>query len=175
MNWATLKAAAAVTGLAAFANPATARELTLELAPIVRLSGDEVVACGVAFKGLGEGDGFSAEFVLEKAEPQPEFVLTARHQSPSHVYNMALQSEGGSTAGLLPLPRPIPDGSLETRGLIPSHVGSAFVQSLMVTGGNLLAGIAGPSGDVLDFKLPAPFPHSVRASYLACAGDLVRP
>lgn len=86
--------------------------------------------------------------------------------------SLALVSGGFDTARSFPSPR-LEQGRLVTRTPLPGFEGTEFIRGLMVEGARLeLIDAAGRS---LALSLLGPVPHSVRASYLACAGDLVGP
>ena len=140
----------------------------ISIEPIVRLSGRDVIACGVKFISTGDGVTITAEFVLDDSRSAREFSLSAR--APASLLGISLETQDATSATLLPRPVIEPDGTLDARGPIPGITGSDFVRSLMVGGGTLHATLSGGRGIVIG--LPGPFSQQVRASCINCAGDL---
>lgn len=169
---AVVIATSAVLGLA---QPANAGDIKLQAEPIVRLSDGRIAACGVSFAGLYNGAEVRVEFMLVQSPVGPVFRLTGRYQGSEQLADIALETDFASTVGLMPRPRAMPDGSLEVQTGIPGYNGSEFVRSLMVSGGRVRLGLAGPTGNVVDIDVPGPLSQQVRASYLNCAGDIERP
>ncbi len=163
----TVMAATLALGLNAHASGAS-EGTAASIEPVVRMSGRDVIACGVKFTSTGDSGTLTAEFILDDSRGTREFSLTAR--GPAALSDISLETQDATTTTLLPHAVMEPGGALSARGPIPGLTGSDFVRSLMVGGGTLRATF--DDGRQRIIGLAGPFSQQVRASYINCAGDL---
>lgn len=171
-----LSTAACLAALTTAPNtPAAADAIpSVDATPIVRLDADRLIAaCGVGLTTTLRDHEIAAELVLEKTSEKPEFRFTARASDATPLADASLTTPSSATATLMPKPAPSADGAVTSRAAIPGLDGSELVRSLMVSGATLRIVFA--DGTAAEAALGGPLPHAIRAGYLNCAGDLVRP
>jgi hypothetical protein len=102
--------------------------------------------------------------------------VTAPGNTELAIGNVWLKTANWSTQQLLSPAQHNAFGVLEARGTTDASEGAQFMQELMVSGGDFGLVLEGGIPEVrLKMSLPGPVPHTVRAAYLNCAGDLVGP
>jgi hypothetical protein len=164
----------------------------LTATPIVRLHEGRIVACGIgltatttARAAASAGAPVAAELVNERVGDGSVLRLTVETAAavPSTGASSALATRTHDTARLLPAPTvTVRDGRtvLMAVGPVDPTAGAFLMQELAVGGGVVRVAVtadasgptAGRAGVVHEAVIPGPLPQSVRAAYLACAGDL---
>lgn len=149
------------------------------LAPIVLMEGDRIAACGAeaVFEGHGGRLAISLMMVRGRAG-SGERVVRGRWQNPDgttrEVQRVSIAISTRSTDDAAQRWQMPADGSAEAR--LPATTPSdwtdfgSLMQSLLVGGGE--ATVATVDGNTVRVIIPGPAPHSVRASYLNCSGDM---
>jgi hypothetical protein len=143
--------------------------------PIIALLEGRVGACGVRTV-FGEPDRpIVFDLINRRVEAATEFALIAQGQgSFDGVDHVVLATSSRTTADLLPLAvrSTEPDGgsTLTVRGRVDPTVGAFLMQEVMIGGATFTLQAGGDARQI--FTIPGPLPHTVRAPYLHCAGDL---
>jgi hypothetical protein len=170
---ALLLAVPVVTAAALAANAAPVVPL-VSVEPVVLLQDGRISGCGLSSTAELTGVRVIGEVIAFRDGEQTAFAVRARaSEGAAHVKSVRLATASHDTLTLFPPPSPLAPGGVETRAILEGLPGSLFAQELLVTGGRFQ--IDFDDGQTLSFDLPRPMPHSIRQSYLNCAGDLFRP
>lgn len=139
--------------------------------PLVFLDGRFPVACGFEAR-VETGQVSSRVSVLNRKTGEgSEFAVSV--EGADEVRSLSVSAgDVRDGAGFAPLIKTGNSRFERTRTFTPDD-GAMFIQSLMVGGGTLSFELQDRVR--VDVVIPGPLPQSVRASYLNCAGDLMRP
>lgn len=141
------------------------------------MHGGGIGACGARLMVDIDGASLALDLMLTRAKDTGSLVLRAGYENPSPsmlpVVKAVLRTGSLSTGDLFVAP-----GRFEENGTLilqapatDSRIATLF-QELMVGGGSVeIAREFMLAPDTI--AIPGPLPQSVRAGYLACAGDLV--
>lgn len=147
--------------------------------PLTLLSDGAIAACGTRLRIDIDGTALAIDLLLTKSGEAGTLALSAGYDSPGStmlpVTKVDVRTASVSTSDIFLAPgRFEADGTLILEAPATDGRISTFFQELMVGGGT--AEIAREFMLAPDtITIPGPLPQPVRAAYLACAGDLVRP
>lgn len=145
--------------------------------PVVLLDNRDVAGCGFEARYEAGQESVKIGVLLMKENAATVFEISgtwiSESGAPRSIDDFSLRSTGLDTRTLFPPLQQTADGRASTRKSLPGFEGTEFIRNLMVGGATIT--LMSKAGARLDLTLPGPLSQSIRASYLNCAGDLIRP
>ncbi len=162
-------------------NSSYAQAVGVEVEPVMKLNGSEIVACGLAMLLKHPNRDFRAFLVNEKEEAGVRTVLRASTQQTARatdnnintpLVSASVTTTDISTVEILTLQRDGDERQFEASARLSSSDVAKLFQQLLVSGAVISMRT---SKETYEWRLQGPASQSVRAAYLMCSGDLYRP
>lgn len=143
--------------------------------PLTGLEGGDVRQCGVRALGQAEQPNVSVDISLERLGRGADLVVRAVNLAgggANVIKDVRVERDGRVLlAGAGPATAVV--SGVERRMSAAGEDVTSFLRDLMVQGAAVVVTRSGGTTQTID--IAGPLPHSVRAAYLNCAGDLYRP